>query len=95
MCSSDLKIDTTAAIKMKAGSKVEAKVGGSTVRITSGHVTMAKGGTMAKVTGSNAMLKHGGTKLTLSGSGAKLSGPKAKISGSGGVKITGAKIDLG
>jgi hypothetical protein len=41
------------------------------------------------------MMKHAGTKLTLSGSGAKLSGPKAKISGSGGVKITGAKIDLG
>jgi type VI secretion system secreted protein VgrG len=91
----NFKLDASAAIKMKAGSKVEAKVGGSTVRVTSGHVTMAKGGTMAKVTGSNAMLKHGGTKLTLSGSGAKLSGPKAKISGSGGVKITGAKIDLG
>jgi type VI secretion system secreted protein VgrG len=91
----NVKVDTSAAIKMKAGSKVEAKVGGSTVRVTSGHVTMAKGGTMAKVTGSNAMMKHGGTKLTLSGSGAKLSGPKAKISGSGGVKITGAKIDLG
>jgi hypothetical protein len=91
----NVKIDASAAIKMKAGSKVEAKVGGSTVRVTSGHVTMAKGGTMAKVTGSNAMMKHAGTKLTLSGSGAKLSGPKAKISGSGGVKITGAKIDLG
>jgi len=91
----NVKVDASAAIKMKAGSKVEAKVGGSTVRVTSGHVTMAKGGTMAKVTGSNAMMKHGGTKLTLSSSGAKLSGPKAKISGSGGVKITGAKIDLG
>jgi hypothetical protein len=91
----NVKVDASAAIKMKAGSKIEAKVGGSKVAVTAGNVTMAKGGTSAKVTGSQATLKAAGSKVDLAGGGAKMSGPKVTIKGSAGVKVSGAKIDLG
>lgn len=91
----NMKVDASAAIKMKAGSKIEAKVGGSKVAVTTGNVTMAKGGSSAKVTGSQATLKAAGSKVDLAGGGAKMSGPKVTIKGSAGVKVSGAKIDLG
>ncbi len=91
----DMKVDASATIKMKAGSKVEAKVGGSKIAITAGNITVSKGGTSAKFTGSNTTLKGAASKVDLAGGGAKVSGPKVTISGSGGVKVSGAKIDLG
>lgn len=91
----NVKVDASEKIKMKAGQKAEIVVGGYKAEVTTSKVQVGSSASHARFVSGQALVKQGGTSMKLTGSAAAIKGPQVKISGSGGVKVTGAKIDLG
>lgn len=83
------------SVSLTGNSKTDLKTGSFTVQLRGGSAHIGSSSGNGKFHNGRAILKGGSSVATLENGGAKIRGPKVTVQGSGGVKVSGAKIELG
>lgn len=91
----DFGVKASSNVKMTGNSSTLLKTGGVSMSLKGGKAKLGLGNAFAEMQSSKTMVKGGPSSVELKGGGATVKGPKVTVSGSGGVKVTGAKIELG